>query len=267
MKIQSFIKWSGSKRSQAPKIISLFPENIDTYYEPFLGSGSILGHYKPKKAICGDIYKPLVDLWSLIQEKPNEVISDYSKKWNKLKENYTFFYDTREKFNKNNNPLDLLLLSRTCVNGLMRFNLKGEFNNSLHHTRPGMNPEKLRKIIMTWSVIIKNHKFISSDYREITKDAKKGDFVYLDPPYFHTKTMYVSKIDYSDFIGYLEDLNKKGVLFALSYDGARGNKEYKTEIPKTLYKRKLLIKSGNSPFIKLQDKKSEMVYESLYLNY
>ena len=41
--MQPVIKWSGSKRSQAEKIISYFP-NYDTYYEPFIGGGSIMYH-------------------------------------------------------------------------------------------------------------------------------------------------------------------------------------------------------------------------------
>lgn len=36
------IKWSGSKRSQAKDILEHFPKTIETYYEPFIGGGSIL---------------------------------------------------------------------------------------------------------------------------------------------------------------------------------------------------------------------------------
>ena len=35
--MQPVIKWTGSKRSQAGKIISFMPNKIDTYYEPFVG--------------------------------------------------------------------------------------------------------------------------------------------------------------------------------------------------------------------------------------
>jgi hypothetical protein len=36
------IKWTGSKRRQAKQIVAQFPRKIATYYEPFLGSGSVL---------------------------------------------------------------------------------------------------------------------------------------------------------------------------------------------------------------------------------
>lgn len=268
MKKQSFIKWSGSKKSQADPILGYVPETIGTYYEPFLGGGSILGALNPKKAVCGDVCEPLVELWKETQQNPKLTAAEYRKRWNKLSEiGYTHFLKIREQFNKTKSPHDLLFLTRTCVNGLIRFNKKGEFNNSFHHSRKGMNPATLEKIIFDWSNIIKGYKFYCKDYRELTKNAKKGDFIYLDPPYFHTKGRYFGTIEFQDFITYLEDLNKKGIKYALSFDGQRGDKSYTVQIPKKLYKRHVYLHSGNSTFRKVQDKKMEKVYESLYLNY
>jgi len=266
--LQPFIKWSGSKRSQADKIIKYFPENINVYYEPFLGGGSILSRLSPAKAVCSDIYAPLIDIWCLAKNNPKRLINEYRKEWENLQNNgYRHYYFVRDRFNKKKSASDLLFLSRTCVNGLIRFNQNGEFNNSLHHSRKGINPDRLEAIIYNLSEIIKNYDFCSQDYNEILKTVKKDDFVYLDPPYFYTKGRYIEKIDHEKFLEFLKSLNKKGVKFALSYDGTRDNKDYKIKIPKHLYKKHLLIESGNSPFRKLQDKKNEMVRESLYLNY
>ncbi len=262
------MKWSGSKKSQAEKIIDFFPESFDIYFEPFLGGGSILGALQPKKAVCGDVCTPLIDLWRLVQKDPKKVSAMYSKMWNKLNEvGYTHYLKVRSDFNKSKSPFDLLFLTRTCVNGLIRFNKKGEFNNSFHHSRKGMNPQTLERIILEWSEIIKNHKFLCRDYKELTKNAKKGDFIYLDPPYFHTKGRYFGTINFEEFTKYLGDLNKRGIKYALSFDGQRGEKMYTVQIPKKLYKRHVYLHSGNSTFRKVQDKKVEKVYESLYLNY
>lgn len=266
--IKTFIKWTGNKRSQADEIISYFPKEINIYYEPFLGSGAILGHLKPRKAVCSDINKPLIELWQKIKKQPIEVVDDYRKKWQSLQDKgHTFFYEIRDKFNKKQSHLDFLFLTRTCVNGLIRYNKKGEFNNSLHHTRKGMNPDQLKKIILNWSEIIKSYDFLNQSYEITTKNAKKGDFVYLDPPYFNTGNQYFGAIDYNEFINYLEQLNKKGVKYALSYDGMRGEKSFMVKIPKHLYKKHIILHSGNSTFGKVQNKKVEKVYESLYLNY
>jgi DNA adenine methylase len=266
--IQPFIKWSGGKKSQAKEIIKFFPENISTYYEPFLGGGAILGFLKPHKAVCGDIYDPLIKLWILIRDNPQEAIDKYKEDWNNLQRlGYKYFYKTREQFNKKTSPTDLLFLSRTCVNGLIRFNKNGGFNNSLHYTRKGINPIRLEKIILEWHEIIKKYKLLSKDYTETTKNSGKNDFVYMDPPYFNTKGRYSQPLNYEKLLTYLKQLNKKGVKYALSFDGTRDQTSYQVKIPKALYKRHILLRSGNSTFNKVQNKKIEPVHESLYLNY
>lgn len=267
MKIDPIIKWSGSKRSQAQDIIKQFGE-YHCYYEPFLGGGSVMYALNPPCAICGDICEPLIGFWKMVQESPGEVIKYYSDEWCRLQnEGYEVFYDIRSRFNSNKSPLDLLFLSRTCVNGLIRFNTKGDFNNSFHHTRKGIDPKRFEKIVMDWNKRILNVQFISGDYRETTQTATKKDLIYLDPPYENTKGRYYGTINYEEFYKYLEELNIKGVRFALSFDGIRGNKAYETNIPKELYKKKFMISSGNSSFKKVMDKRSEQVYEALYLNW
>ena len=140
-------------------------------------------------------------------------------------------------------------------------------NNSLHYTRPGIKPSSLRDIILDWSSHIKNTKFIAADYHEVTASARKGDLVYLDPPYFHTKGRYFGTIDYNEFLDYLDCLNEKGVLYILSFDGMRGSEDYTVELPNHLYKRHEMLPSGNSTFRKVIDKETEKVFESLYLNF
>lgn len=266
--IKPVIKWSGSKRSQSEIIKSFFPLTYNNYFEPFIGGGSMLYALNPKKSICGDICKPLIDLWIEIRDNPEELAEAYRSRWNRLQEDgYTVYYEIRDNFNKFQSPYDLLFLSRTCVNGLIRFNEKGEFNNSLHYSRKGINPESLKDIILDWSQHIQKTQFIHDDYILTTATAKKDDVVYLDPPYFHTKGRYFGTIDYQRFLGYLEDLNQRGVRYLLSFDGKRGEEDYTVDLPKELYKRHELLPSGNSTFKKVINGESEKVLESLYLNF
>ena len=262
------IKWSGSKRSQSAKIKSFFPDSFGTYYEPFIGGGSMLYAIRPEKSICGDICKPLIDLWNEIRDNPEELALGYEVRWTRLQqEGYTAYYEIRDDFNRGKSPYDLLFLSRTCVNGLIRFNDKGEFNNSLHYSRPGIKPDSLREIIMDWSEHIQGAVFMADDYSSTTAGAKAGDIVYLDPPYFHTKGRYFGTIDHERFLEYLEDLNTRGIKYLLSFDGTRGSEDYTVDLPKELYKRHEFIPSGNSTFKKVIDKETEKVLESLYLNF
>lgn len=262
------IKWSGSKRSQSAKIKEYLPEKFNRYYEPFIGGGSMLYAINPLDAVCGDICIPLIDLWNEIKNNPAELSEAYRLRWTRLQtEGYQAYYDIRDAFNKNHTPEDLLFLSRTCVNGLIRFNAKGDFNNSLHHTRPGISPGSLREIIMDWSKHIQSSEFIAADYAAATETAKAGDLIYLDPPYFHTKGRYYGTIDFEAFLTYLGQLNSKGIKYMLSFDGIRGEDDLSVELPKELYKRHELIPSGSSSFKKVMDKESVPVLESLYLNW
>ncbi len=266
MKIKPVIKWSGSKSSQANFIANLAP-TFNNYFEPFIGGGSVLYAISPERAICGDICKPLIDLWNLIKTDPLLLSEYYKKCWKELQSDYTIYYQARERFNIDGNPLDFLFLTRTCVNGLIRFNSNGEFNNSLHYTRKGIEPERLCKIIFDWHNRIQNVEFVCKDYRESTLTAQEGDFIYLDPPYYNTKGRYYGKIDYLDFFNYLRELNARNVKYALSFDGQRGANSYSVDMPQDLYVRKEIIKSGKSTFRKVIDNVSEDVFETLYLNW
>lgn len=266
--MQPVIKWCGSKRTSVKEILSYFPCDYQTYYEPFVGGGSIAYAVMPMKGVCGDICSPLIDLWNEIKERPLQLSDAYKERWTRLQQNgHEEYYSIRRNFNETHAPEDFLFLSRTCTNGLIRFNLNGEFNNSLHITRDGIKPETLRKIIFDWSMRIQNIEFVCGDYRKTTEGITDKDFIYLDPPYYHTKGMYYGKIDYEDLFGFIESLNNRQIRYALSFDGVRGNENRIVNVPKSLYKRHVLIHSGNSSFNRVITKKKVEVYESLYLNY
>ena len=83
------IKWSGSKRSQAENILTYFPKEIDTYYEPFCGGASVLrrllsSDIKVTRYVCSDLNNGLIDLWNEIINNPERVSSYYKKLWNEL---------------------------------------------------------------------------------------------------------------------------------------------------------------------------------------
>jgi len=266
-KIPSLIKWSGSKRLLAHKISSYFPP-YKRYIEPFLGGGSILFINTHNSAIANDIYRPLIELWTLIQKDVSKTISSYKLRWNKLQNNLPdYYYYVRERFNKTNDPLDLLFLSRTCVNGIIRFNSAGHFNNSFHLSRTGMTPDNFAPIARSWSDKIKNVKFTNHDYKTILGNLRKGDFVYLDPPYLNSKNRYIENLDFNVFLKQLDRLNIKGIPYALSFDGSRNGKNFNLDFPKDFYKRKILIETGYSPVTKVLNGKNHQVKEALYLNY
>lgn len=264
---QPAVKWTGSKRSISFDIVRRFPDH-DYYYEPFVGGGSILYQRNPEKAICGDICEPLIGIWKIIRDNPDELLEYYRRNWQRLQdEGHEVYYEIRDEFNETRSPKHLFFLSRTCVNGLIRFNQDGEFNNSLHHTRPGIHPDRLAKIIRDWHKRISAVEFHTGDYEETTETASEGDFIYLDPPYFNVTSRYYGSIDKERFIDFLGDLNERDIRYALSLDGHSGDKDYTVELPDWAYEESFMLVSGKSSFKKVIDKKNSEVKEALYLNY
>jgi DNA adenine methylase len=266
--LQPVIKWSGSKRTVASQLGEFFLP-AKTYYEPFVGGGAMMPFAKSEKGKAGDIIPELIALWNEIKHNPQNVATEYELRWNRLqKEGYQVFYEIRDTFNKNKNPFDFLFLTRTCLNGMIRYNSAGEFNNSLHLTRPGIDPKRLASIINQWNFHLKKFNFLNADYRESLEDVKAGDFVFLDPPYGGTKSRY-TKTPFSlpDLFHTLDLLNSKGVNWMLTFDGASGERKYSFAPPEELYKSSFRIRTGKSAFRKVVDKVQEDILETVYLNY
>jgi len=267
----SLIKWTGSKRSQAARIATYFPKECSgTYFEPFLGGGAVsyFAAQRFPRLLASDLYAPLIDLWKRVQTQPDTVSNCYRNDWQKLQDDFPgYFFKVRDRFNKSPNGQDLLFLSRTCVNGIIRFNKRGEFNNSIHLSRRGMKPSVFTSVVNRWSFAIQHTTYSVRDYSTIVSDAAKGDFAYLDPPYFNSHNRYVQDLDLDKFLSYLDALNSKGVKWALSFDGNRGGKDLTYDLPRELYKSHMIIDNGNSAVQKVLNDSVETVEESLYLNY
>ena len=267
-KFPPVIKWSGSKRNIAGNLSRFIPD-CNRYFEPFLGGGALLPFRRIEQGFASDIIPELIALWTAIKTDPEKVSNEYRKRWNRLqKEGYEVFYEIRDNFNNTRNINDFLFLTRTCVNGLIRYNTKGDFNNSFHLTRPGINPANLKDIIYRWNFVIKDIDFYNCDYRELTANAKKGDFVFFDPPYGGTKGRYTQEpFEIDEFFTELSRLSYKGVKWILTFDGQAGNRNYKYDLPSDLYYQKVYMKTGHSPFTKLMNTTIDDVNESVYLNF
>lgn len=274
MKFQPVIKWTGSKRSQSEEIVSLFPNEIETFYEPFCGGASVArqllcSDVKVRNIVCSDLNKGLIDLWNEIKNRPIIVYEYYSNLWNELNKDSDierkrrFFESIRSLYNKTHNPLDFFFIMRTTTNGMPRYNKDGDFNNSFHITRNGIEPKRVKNILVEWSEAIKNVMFECCSFEKI--NPSKEDFVYLDPPYANTKGMYFCGFKNENLWNWLKEIKCN---YALSYDGISGKSDNTYSVPTELYKRHLYLKSGNSSFKRVIGRdRNAIVYESLYLNY
>ena len=192
LKAKPFVKWAGGKRQIIDKLLKLVPEEYSTYYEPFVGGGALLFELSPKQAVINDSNKELMNVYKTIStdkgyEETLKLLNSYEKKHSEK-----FFYQIRnidkykEKFDKLTDierAARTIYLNKACFNGLYRVNSKGEFNVPFNkklkiNTYDGQNMTLAYVYFQTNDV-----KMISCDFEEAVKDAKKGDFIYFDPPY------------------------------------------------------------------------------------
>lgn len=227
---QPVIKWTGSKRSQCKEILTYFPHDIETYHEPFVGSGAILrallnSTIRCDRYICSDINQGLIDLWTFIMKQPDKLAEHYSllhgglKRMKNIQDKKMLYEQVRVRYNTLGHPGDFLFLLRTCANGLVRYNSKGAFNTSFHLTRDGIQPDKMKSIILQWSDLLnrRNVHFKCCRYHEI--QVSSNDFIYMDPPYAGTKGMYYGRLDTEHFFSWVHSLP---CCWAMSYDGRNG---------------------------------------------
>lgn len=225
---------------------------------------------KVKNFVCSDLNSDLINLWNTIKTNPTELADYYADLWIEMNSTEDkeykkqYFGKVRERLNHEHNPMDFLFIMRTTTNGMPRYNTSGEFNNSFHVTRDGINPNSLRKILLEWSEKLNKHNvtFKCTDFREIQPE-NENDFVYIDPPYAGTKGMYFGSIEPNLLFDYLRNLK---CYYCMSYDGISGSDDNTYKVPEDVYTEHQYILSGNSSFKRTIGKdRNAIVYESLYI--
>lgn len=263
------IKWTGSKRKQADEIIARFPRQIETYHEPFVGSGAMLyrllsSDIKVERFRCSDLCKPLIDLWNTVIREPRLLASRYDEMWHSLKERGKPFYDeVRDRFNETGDPCDFFFLLRTCRIGFVKFNRRGKFMVTYHLGEDGLRPEAAKRLINEWNLKLRSHdvQFAVRDYS--TVKSKPGDFLYLDPPYKIEKcSLYLGKFEHAQFFDWL-GRQKSG--YAMSLNGYFGDEDRRVNVPEHLYDEELLIDNGTSSIRQLSRMPTIRLRDSLYI--
>jgi DNA adenine methylase len=269
------IPYQGSKRWIARAIVASFPPDAQRLFEPFAGSAAVslaaayLG--KAKCFFLNDTNVPLMDLWNKIINEPEVIAAQYRKLWESQQGKEREYYDTvRAKFNKTPWPGYLLYLLARCVKASVRYNAKGEFNQSPDNRRKGAHPDTMEHHTLAASHLLKGHTTLSScDYRKALKNADPSDVVYMDPPYQgvcgNRDPRYVGGLLFDDFVETLRWLNDKGIAYIVSYDGRTGSKRFGRRLPSFLGLKHLEIAAGRSSQATLLGR-NRVTYESLYLS-
>lgn len=185
-----FVKWAGGKRQLIPELTKHLPTKFDTYYEPFLGGGALLFqllYEKPDlKCHVSDLNPDLILSYVTIRDKIDDLIKSLKNHSDRyFKDSKSYYYSVREVNPKNQveKVARLLFLNKTCFNGLYRVNSKGKFNVPLgRYSNPNIVQEENLRAVNQF--LLQNKIMIKcQDFSSTVEKAKKGDFVYFDPPY------------------------------------------------------------------------------------
>ncbi len=191
-----FLKWAGGKTQLLSELLPRTPEEFGVYFEPFVGGGALFFSLQPDRAVLADANAELINCYQVVQTSVEDLIEDLM-----LHENdEAYYYALRAADPSALSPVSrasrFIYLNRTCFNGLYRVNSQGQFNTPFGRYR---NPRICDPVTLrAASEALQNTALVVGDYGGALQEARKGDFVYLDPPY-----VPVSK--YSDFKRYTRE--------------------------------------------------------------
>ena len=194
------VKWVGGKRQLMFELLKNMPKEYNRYFEPFIGGGALFFELQPDNAYISDMNEELINLYQVVRDNVYELIADLQK--HDITKEY--FMEIRnidrtkeyKSWSSVKKASRFIYLNRTCFNGMYRVNSKGEFNVPFGHYK---NPRILdENNLINCSNLLQKTEIKHSDFSEILREVKKGDFVYFDPP-------YVPLSETSSFTSYTKD--------------------------------------------------------------
>lgn len=186
-KVRPFLRWAGGKQYLLQYLLQFLPTNYKevTYFEPFLGAGTLFWAISPPKAFLSDMNSHLIDCYKDIRDYPTKLHHYLNQ--HRRNNSKKYYYKIRDQFNKYLHSKTIaqsgrfIYLNRSCFNGIFRVNTAGQFNvpfapkkNIIFPTLHGLNQ---------YSKLLGNAKLESHSYEQILPKSEHGDFIYLDPPY------------------------------------------------------------------------------------
>ena len=221
------IKTQGIKTKLMPFIRDTITlRKTDRLVDPFVGSGVVPLNLSKHQTLIGDINPHIISLYMDIQQGriTSYIVRDFlNREGAKLLQcGESHYYEIRDRFNSNHEPLDFLFLNRAGFNGLVRFNRKGKYNVPFCRKPQRFSKSYITKITnqVSWvgSVIRDNvgWNITCAHWRDTVDSIGKNDILYLDPPYNGRHANYYDMWSQGDMDELADFLHGTGCRFALS---------------------------------------------------
>ena len=187
------LKWAGGKRALLPTLIPRFGKIEGTYFEPFLGAGSVALALAPETSkVLSDTNTELINVFVVARDHPEELIKELSTHANTREHFLRVRAWDRDPSFSTVSPIKraarFIFLNKTCFNGLYRVNKSGYFNVP-YGDQPNakiLDAENIRAVsaALRGSDLRPDRTLLlNADFLETVSRAGAGDLVYADPPY------------------------------------------------------------------------------------
>ncbi|MEO8460857.1 MAG: DNA adenine methylase [Dokdonella sp.] len=252
------LKWIGNKQKQADAIIGYFPKCFSTYFEPFLGSGGVLGVLAPPKALASDAFAPLVQIWQTLHADKERLKRHYLERYALIAEvgKKAAYEQVLASYNTQPNGPDLLFLCRACYGGVVRFRKHDGFMSTPVGAHQPMPPEAFGDRVDIWHARTQGARFLHLDFADAMDRSRKNDLIYCDPPYSDSQTILYGAQAFSlqRLFSSIASCKARGVYVVLSIDGTKfsGRKLCDIPIPDGLFEREAFINVGRSMLKRFQ---------------
>lgn len=226
--IKSSLNYVGGKYKLLPQILPYIPDNINTFVDLFTGGCNVGININANKIMCNDLEAVVINLFtnwqSLSSKEALEKLKETILKYDLSKTNEEGFRKIREDYNNGNKSWDMFYAMLThAFNYQIRFSKQGNYNMPFGRNRSSFNPNMEKNFIRFIDRLNElDIYFLNSDFNKLNTDKLgEGDFVYCDPPYLVTCASYNEADGWNEtkereLLDLLDDLNSKGIRFALS---------------------------------------------------
>jgi DNA adenine methylase len=191
---EPFLRWAGGKRQLLPVLHAATPrdflEGRGRYFEPFLGGGAFmfslwqfedLRTRRGRWIVAGDVNPELINLYEVLQRDPFTMIRYLSRIARRTDERSYYAIRDQRPRGQVQRAARTVFLNRLCFNGLYRVNSHGGFNVPYGQLKnPTVCDVTLLESCSRW---LSRAKLRLGRFQLTLADVRRGDFVYLDPPY------------------------------------------------------------------------------------